>query len=452
MSRERTNRSLAGDAMGQVALNLSTGLVGMMMYYYTDIVGVSAAVVGTILMLTKILDAVADVGMGILVDRTKSKHGQAKPWLLWMTLPMLASIFLLFSMPDMSSGAKIAYAVITNLIFFICVYTPSSIPYNSLMALTTRSQEDRSLMGVYRAGFGYLAGMVVAIGFVPIVNAMGGGRLQWTLLASIYGLIAAICLYIAFRSTQEKYNTSQLKELGEIKKSYSLRTGLRLLVTNKYWVIVVTVGLLANVLFASSTTSGMYYAKYIWGNVNLVSIMGAIGFIPVVVIFLGSGPVMKRIGKRNTAIIGLIIGIAGGMLRLLDVESISLGLVGSILQSFGMIPLMIVIMPLLTDTIEYGEWKHGQRIVGLTNSVSSFGQKIGTAIGTALIGWMLAWGNYKEGAAEQGEAAKQMIIGFNIYIPIIVYILIAILLFKFSLEKQYVQILNDLEKRRSHKA
>ncbi|WP_141502378.1 MFS transporter [Paenibacillus luteus] len=451
MSRERTNRSLAGDAMGQFSLNISTGLVGMMMYYYTDIVGVSAAIVGTILMFTKLLDAFADVGMGILIDRTKSRHGQAKPWLLWMILPMLASIFLLFSVPDLSSGVKVTYAVITNLLFFICVYTPTSIPYNSLMALTTRSQQDRALMGVYRAGFGYLAGMAVAIGFVPIVNAMGGGRLQWTLLASIYGLMAAVGIYIAFRSTKEKYNTSHLKELGEIKKSYSLWSGLRLLVTNKYWVIVVAVGLLANILFASSTTSGMYYAKYIWGNVNLVSIMGAIGFIPVVVIFLGSGPVMKRIGKRNTAIIGLVIGIAGALLRLLDVESISLGLVGSILQSFGMIPLMIVIMPLLTDTIEYGEWKHGQRIVGLTNSVSSFGQKIGTAIGTALIGWMLAWGNYKEGAAEQGEAAMQMIIGFNIYIPIIVYILIAFLLFNFSLEKQYVQILNDLENRRNHK-
>ncbi|MGG4141781.1 MFS transporter [Paenibacillus algorifonticola] len=451
MSRERTNRSLAGDAMGQFGLNISTGLVGMMMYYYTDVVGVSAAIVGTIMMLTKILDALADVGMGVLVDRTKSRHGQAKPWLLWMTLPMFASIFLLFSMPDLSSGSKITYAVITNLLFFICVYTPTSIPYNSLMALTTRSQQERGLMGIYRAGFGYLAGMAVAIGFIPIVNAMGGGKQQWTLLASIYALIAAAGIFIAFRSTKEKYNTNQLRELGEIKKSYSLWTGLKLLVTNKYWLIVVAVGLLSNILFALSTTAGMYYAKYIWGNVNLVSIMGAIGFIPVVVIFLGSGPVMKRIGKRNTAIVGLVIGIAGSLLRLLDVENVSLGLVGSIMQSFGMIPLMIVLMPLLTDTIEYGEWKHGQRLVGLTNSVSSFGQKIGTAVGTALIGWMLAWGNYKEGAAEQGQAALQMIIGFNIYIPMIAYILIAILLSKFSLEKQYVQILNDLENRKIHK-
>ncbi|WP_190945658.1 MFS transporter [Paenibacillus sp. UASWS1643] len=452
MARERTNRSLVGDAMGQFGLNISTGLVGIMMYYYTDVVGVSAAVVGTILMLTKILDAFADVGMGVLVDRTNSKHGQAKPWLLWMTLPMLASIILLFSVPDLSSGAKIAYAVVTNLLFFVCVYTPTSIPYNSLMALTTRSQQDRSLMGLYRAALGYLAGMAVAVGFIPVVNAMGGGRLQWTLLASIYGLIAALGIYIAFRSTKEKYNTTQLKELGELKKSYSFMTALRLLSTNKYWIIIVTVGLLGNVLFALSTTSGMYYAKYVWGDVNLVGVMGAIGFIPVVVIFLCSGPVIKRIGKRNTAIVGLIIGTGGALLRLLDVESVPLGLVGSILQSFGIVPLMIVLMPLLTDTIEYGEWKYGQRIVGLTNSINSFAQKIGTALGTAFIGWMLAWGNYKEGADEQGQSAIQMIIGFEIYIPIIVYILIVILLFNFSLDKQYVQILNDLEKRRDPKA
>ncbi len=448
MSRERTNRSLAGDAMGQFALNMSTGLVGLMMYYYTDIVGVSAALVGTLIMLTKVLDAFADIGMGVLVDRTRSRHGQAKPWLLWMSVPMLVSIVLLFSVPEWSANAKVIYALGTNLIFFLLVYTPTSIPYNSLMALTTRSQQDRALMGVYRAGFGYLAGMVIAIGFIPAVNAMGGGRAAWTTLAAVVGLIAAVSVYIAFRSTTEKYNTEELKKLGEVQKSYSVGAGLRLLVTNKYWVIIVWIGLLANVLFALGVSSGTYYAKYIWGDVNIVGLMGAIGFIPVIVVFLISGPVMKRIGKRNLAIVGLMIGIAGLLVRLVDVESIMLGLIGSILQSFGLVPLMIVLMPLLTDTIEYGEWKHGQRIVGLTNSFNSFAQKMGTAIGTALIGWMLAWGNYQEGAAEQGEAARQMIIGFNIYIPAIVYFIIAVLMFSFSLEKQYVQILDDLEKRR----
>ncbi|MBB6634624.1 MFS transporter [Cohnella thailandensis] len=448
MERELSNKALAGDAMGQFALNIGTGLLGMITYYYTDIVGVSAGIVGTIMLMTKAIDAFADVGMGVLVDRTRSKHGQARPWLLWMMVPLFASILLLFSVPDIGRDAKIAYAVATNILFFVFVYTPLSIPYVSLMALTTRNPADRGLMGAFRAGAGYLAGMVVAIGFVPIVNAMGGGRLEWTMLAAIFGAIAAAGVYVAFRSTKEKYNTQQLKDSGDVKKTLTLFSSFKLLFTNRYWLIIFSAGLLSQILFGLSATSGMYYAKYVWGDVNLVSLMGGIGLIPVAIVFLASGPLMKRIGKRNTAVLGLAIGTLGILLRMMDPESISLGLVGSLVQAFGMIPLMIVLQPLNADTIEYGEWKHGQRIVGLTNSVNSFGGKIGAALGTAIIGWMLAWGHYVEGASEQSAAAKQMIITFNLHIPLAIYIVVAILLCFFSLEKQYTRILDDLEQRK----
>lgn len=449
MDRELSNKALAGDAMGQFSLNIATGLLGMITYYYTDIVGVSAGLVGTIMLMTKAIDALADIGMGVLVDRTRSKHGQARPWLLWMLVPLFVSIVLVFSVPNIGHDARIAYAVATNIAFFVFVYTPLSIPYGSLMALTTRSPTDRGLMGVYRAGFGYLAGMVVAVGFIPIVNAMGGGRTEWTILATLFAAIAAIGIYVAFRATKEKYNTQQLKQAGEVKKTLSIGTSFKLLFTNRYWLIIFGAGLLSQILFAMSGTAGTYYAKYIWGDVNLVSVMGGIGLIPVVVVFLLSGPVMKRAGKRNTAIIGLAIGSIGILLRLFDPESIPIGLAGSILQSFGMIPLMVVLSPLTTDTIEYGEWKHGQRIVGMTNSVNGFGGKIGAALGTALIGWMLAWGHYREGAAEQGALAKQMIIAFNLYLPLAIYICIGVLLLFFSLEKQYTRILDDLERRRN---
>lgn len=448
MKRELSNKALAGDAMGQFALNIGTGLMGMITYYYTDIVGVSAGIVGTIMLATKAVDALADVGMGVLVDRTRSKHGQARPWLLWMIIPFFLSILLLFSVPDMGQEAKIAYAVATNMLFFICVFTPLSIPYGSLMALTTRNPVDRGMMGAFRSGFGYLAGMVVAIGFIPIVNAMGGGKQDWMMLAAIFGAVGAAGIYISFRSTKEKYNTQQLKDSGEVKKTLSLVSSFKLLFTNKYWLIIFAAGLFSQILFGLSMTSGMYYAKYVWGDVNLVSIMGGIGMIPVLIVFLASGALMKKFGKRNTAILGLGIGSIGFLIRMLDLESVTLGLIGSLIESFGMIPLMIVLLPLNADTIEYGEWKHGQRIVGLTNSVNAFGGKIGAALGTAIIGWMLAWGHYVEGATEQSASVKQMIIAFNIYIPLAIYIIIAALLYFFSLEKQYTRILDDLERRK----
>ncbi|MCP1133650.1 glycoside-pentoside-hexuronide (GPH):cation symporter [Paenibacillus polysaccharolyticus] len=448
MERELTKKELFGDTAGSVSLSIMTALLGLMTFYYTDVVGVSAGVVGTALLFAKLLDAGADIGMGVLIDRTRSKHGQARPWLLRMIIPIFVSIFLLFSVPDLSPGAKLTYAVLTNILFYIFVLTPTSIPYISLMALTTRSQQDRALMGILRASANYFTGAIIVMAFIPAVTALGGGKKEWTLLASILGIIASLGIFFAFRYSNERYNTQQLKDVGEIKKNYTLKEGLGLLFTNKYWLIVFFIALISNINFAVSASAGMYYAKYIWGNVNLVGLMGALSFIPMVLAFLVSGPIIKRWGQRNTAIFGLIVGILGSLIRLIDLSSIPLGLAGSVLQGFGVIPLMIVLSPLMTSTIEYGEWKHGQRIVGLTNSVNAFGGKIGTALGTALIGWLLAFGHYESSSLVQTDAAKSMIIVMNIYLPLFTYTCMTILLLFYSLEKQYVGILDDLKKRR----
>ncbi|WP_339309570.1 glycoside-pentoside-hexuronide (GPH):cation symporter [Paenibacillus sp. FSL k6-2145] len=446
--REIPTKKLIGDSMGQFGLNISSGLLGLITYYYTDVVGVSAAVVGTVMLLTKVLDAFADIGMGVLVDRTKTKYGQARPWLLWMTIPMFISLFLMFSVPDISSTGKIIYAIITNLVFYILVFTPTSIPYTSLMALTTRNSYERSLMGIIRSSSGYLAGMVVAVAFVPVVTTMGNSRSDWTLLAAIFAGVAAIGIFIAFLSNKEKYNNVQLDELGMFQDKTPIREGLKLLFANKYWVYMFFVMALANILFALGVAAGSYYAKYIWGNVSLIGIMGAIGLIPVIIGFALSGPFIKRYGKRTTALGGIVIGFLGAAVRLVAPESITFGLICSIFQTLGTIPLMAVGGALVTDTIEYGEWKFNKRLVGLTNSVIGFGSKVGTAIGTAMIGWFLALGGYVEQATTQGEGAKQAIIALNIYVPIVVFILLAVFLYKNKLDKEYPTIIRELEDRR----
>ncbi|WP_283657936.1 MFS transporter [Paenibacillus sp. RC343] len=276
MERELTTRQLIGDALGQFSLNAVTMLMSLLMFFYTEVVGVSAGLIGTILLLTKVIDSAADIGMGYIVDRTRSKHGQARPWLLWMTIPMFVLTVLVFIVPNISDGGKIAYIVITNLLFYICVITPTSIPYASLMALTTRSNEDRSIMGLFRAVASFVSGGVVTIAFIPVVNMLGGGQKEWIFLASVIALISSVGIFIAYKSTREKYNTEQLKEEGEIKKTLSLLTGAKLLFSNKYWLVTFLVGFFTNISFGMASSSGMYYAKYIWGNVNLVGILGAI--------------------------------------------------------------------------------------------------------------------------------------------------------------------------------
>jgi GPH family glycoside/pentoside/hexuronide:cation symporter len=145
---------------------------------------------------------------------------------------------------------------------------------------------------------------------------------------------------------------------------------------------------------------------------------------------------------------GIIIALIAAVIRLISPESIVLGLVCSIFQALGTIPLMAVGTALTTDTIEYGEWKFNKRLVGLTNSVIAFGSKVGTAVGTAMIGWFLALGGYVEQAATQGAGAKQAIIALNIYVPIVILLILAVALYKYKLDKEYPKIIQELDARK----
>ena len=319
------------------------------------------------------------------------------------------------------------------------------------MALTTKSPYERSLIGIARGGFGYISGMVIAIAFIPVVNAMGGDKAAWTKLASIFAILAGIGIFIAFISTKEKYQIANTAtDTGEEDK-VTFKQGIKLLFANKYWIMILGVNIAINIIYSISGATGVYYAKYIWGNENLVGIMGAVGLIPVFVGFVGIAPFIKKFGNRNTALGGIIIGIIGCAIRLIDPASFMIGLVGSLLQNLGTIPMMVVGGALSTATIEYGEWKTGVRIVGLNQSAGSFGSKVGGGLGTASIGWLLALGGYVQNAPTQSPLAKQMIIALGIYIPMLALVALAILLMKYKLDKEYPRIITDLEKRKINK-
>ena len=178
-----------GDGAAQVALNSINGLIGMLTYFYTDKVGIAAATVGTIMLITKLINAIADLLMGRIVDATKSKYGKARPWILWMALPAMASIILLFTVPaEASSTVKTIYALATVAFASAIVYTGIAIPFGSLMAMRTRSVEERGKMGLTRTIFGYIIGMIISIALIPITNMLGGSQKAWIIVAVGYSI------------------------------------------------------------------------------------------------------------------------------------------------------------------------------------------------------------------------------------------------------------------------
>ena len=212
------------------------------------------------------------------------------------------------------------------------------------------------------------------------------------------------------------------------------------------------VNLIINIVYSISGSTGIYYTKYILKNENLVAVMGAFGLIPVFIGFALIGPMIKRFGVCKSAKIGILIAIIGGIIRGIFPYSFPVALAAGGLSTFGTIPMMAVGGVMTTNTIEYGEWKYGKRIIGMTNSASGFGSKMGSGLGAAMIGWLLALGHYDGALAVQAAPAVRMILMVCIYIPLILMVVIYLFLRKYDLDEKYTGILKDLENRKNSQA
>ncbi|UPK41426.1 MFS transporter [Paenibacillus pabuli] len=433
-----------GDGAAQVALNSISGLIGMLTYFYTDKVGIAAATVGTIMLITKFINAIADLLMGRIVDATKSKYGKARPWILWMALPTLASIILLFTVPaEASSTVKTFYALATVAFASAIVYTGIAIPFGSLMAIRTRSVEERGKMGLTRTIFGYIIGMIIAITLIPITNMLGGDQKAWIIVAVVLGIVSFISLILTFLASKENNAGISIVESDNI----PFWESIKLLFQNKYWVIMLFAQLLINMLYTLNGSTGIYYTKYILGNENLIGIMGAVGLVPVFLGFVMVGPMIKKFGLTRTARIGMILGIVSSLIRCFMPYNFIAAIVLGGIATLATIPMMAVGGVLVNNTVEYGEWKTGKRLVGMVNSANSFGVKIGMGLAAAMIGWILALGNYDGALITQADSAITSILVLTVYLPLVIFVLTYLCLRKYDLDEKYPQIVKELEER-----
>ncbi|WP_368505446.1 MFS transporter [Alkalihalophilus sp. As8PL] len=429
--------------LGFFGIILVWTLVGSFLtFYYTDVAGISAGVVGTLMLVARLFDGVTDIGMGTVVDRTKSKHGKARPWIIWMTLPLAIATIMLFTVPDISMTGKIIYAYITY-ILLILVYTAISIPYKTLLGLMTQDQQGRSMTNVYTGIFTMSSTLLVMTMAQPLASAIGG-QLGWTVVAVLAGIIIVTTSIIAFRATKERVGTSSTQPKDDV----PLNLGLKALMTNKYWLIITAYCVVTYTVNALLTGAGLYYAIYVLGSGTYFSLISLALFIPSIICFFFIAPLIKRYGKRNIALVVSVIAIFGPLVKLIDPTNATVFLAGTVIQGFSLIPVLTLLYAMINDTNEYGEWKNGFRTEGLINSAASFGMKVGTGVGSALIGWLLAFGGYVGAANEQSTMAITMILTLNIYLPLALCFLQVFLLWMYKLDRNYPIILAELEQRK----
>ena len=437
------------DALGQLPLNAITALAGQMTYFYTNKVGMAAATVGTILLIAKCVDALTDLIMGKIVDNTNTKYGKARPWLLRMTFPVMIALIMLFTVPKASNGVQAVYALLTNIFASAICYTAIAVPFYTMIAYSTKSSEEKGKMGTFRSAVGYAVGVGLGIGLIPITNALGGDQTAWVKFAIILAVISGIGLFICFKGAKERFVENEEEQKKE--KAVSIIQGLGILIKNTYWIKITVFGVCMNVMYAMIMAAPIYYAQYIVGNPGFYSVINTVNLIPSIIGFVSVGFLIKKFGLANTAKYASVIGIFGCVVRCIFPGNVMVTLVFGSVVMYATIPLISVLPALVLNTSEVNMENFGVKITGMTNASNSFVGKIGSGIGSAAIGWVLAIGGFDKvaagGAMTQGVTTA--IYALNIYIPLAMFIIMLLILSRYDLEDKLPELIRKNEEKQA---
>ena len=426
----------SGDIAGNCVYAL---LTAFMMLYLTDYVGLSMGIVSTLIAASKIFDGVTDFFFGRMIDKTNTRMGKARPWMLWPYIGCAITLVACFAIPT-SWGQTAQYIffflayTLLNAVFF----TANNIAYASLTALITRNTSERVQIGSLRFIFAFATKIVIEAVTIYAVTWLGGGVAGWRAIAIIYAVIGLITNTLSVFSVKELPEAD--KEMEEERKEERQLTFLqsfKFLLKNKYYVIICSSYILTQ-LYASVIGMGTYYAKYILGNEEIFSTLSlAINITMVVVLTVLPAVIKKLGGMYKLNILGYLIAVAGrlGVMVAAYMGSLPLMLAFTALATVGIAPLQGDLNALIACCSEYTTLTTGHRLEGMMYSCSSLGIKVGGALGTAISGWLLAAAGYIENAAVQTPSAVNMLNFLYLWMPIILCAAVAFLLVFLRVEK-----------------
>jgi len=419
------------------------------MFYFTDYIGVSASLLGLILFISRFFDAATNVLMGYFVDKTNSKHGKARPWILWTIIPFAVTFVLQFAIPTgWGEVATLVYITIIVNLYFLA-YTASNIPYGTLGSLISRDQSVRSELNILRMISYFAMSIILGAITVPLVKMFGGNNSSWTYVMIIYAVIMSLIFLFTFRNTKERVKQQQPVD-NEREEKLSFGRSLKLVVTNKYWVLIFFIILCGWSLLFMLNNVNVYYAEHILHNSSYVGALNTFFTGGLLAGFLTISLVIKRIGRRKTIVYGLIVLIASSLLMYFDPTNLTLIGITSVIRGLGFSPLMGTAYAMLADVIDYGEWKNGIRNEGLTFAGGTFATTVGTGAASGGVGLFLgACGYVSKSGASQPEAVYDAISSLFILAPAILGLLLLVLFYFYDLDKHYPKIIKEIQQRGS---
>jgi len=375
--------------MGDVACNVVFALTsGLVVYFYTNVMGISAAMVGTIIMCSKFFDGITDFAIGFIVDKVHSKHGRGRVWVLWMAIPYAVSAILLFSIPAHTTTlVQGIYIFITYNLCTTVIYTALNLPYGVMAPLMTTNEKDLATINIFRMSMSPVAFMVVSALSFPLINWLGGGQMAWIKAISLYSFIAVLFLLWCFLGTKERVNMVAANEAESLPVKYKLK----LLFKNKYFIILTLASIACGFYQNFSGTGATYYAQYILGSTSYFGSLTIAETIPKILGIIAITPLIVKwnISKRNLVLIGAILICIAQLAFLITPPNPTTACIIAAIRGLGQAPLFGLMFTMMADVVNYGHWKTGVRIQAVVFSAFTIGQKVGGGISSAVIGWVM---------------------------------------------------------------
>jgi GPH family glycoside/pentoside/hexuronide:cation symporter len=366
-------------------------------FFYTDVFGLTAAAAGTMMGVSRLLDAFIDVGVGMTADRTSTRWGKFRPYLLWMAVPLGVAAVVTFITPGFGPAGKLIYAYIT-FILFMFFYSAINIPYTSLLGVISSDPAERTSASSFKFVGAYLAGFIVSISALPLAKSLGHGNSAkgWPVTMAIYAAAAVVFFLITFASTKERIQPMA-------KEKTSIRGDLKDLLKNVPWFILFAVTILFILFVCIRLAVTTHYFKYYVGEQRVALFGRTYGFEWLTSAFNATGqafsligvlimPWFSRVMRKRRAILILLATalVCTGSFALFSPRDLLLMFAVQAVGSVTGGPVSALLWAMYADTADYSEWKTGRRATGLVYSASIMSNKIGWAVGTAIAGFILS--------------------------------------------------------------
>ena len=427
----------SGDMAGNVVYSFLSSFI---MIYLTNIVGLNAGIVGTLIAVSKLFDGVTDIFFGAMIDKTKSRLGKARPWMLYAYIGCAVTLIANFAIPtNMGKFAQYAWFFIAYTLLNAVFFTANNIAYAALVALVTKNSKKRVEMGSWRFIFAFSTVLIIQSVTVKFVQILGGGAYAWKVVAIVFAIVGVIVNTISVFSVkelpEEELNGDGVVD-DEIEK-YGLVEAAKLLFSNKYY-IMISVTYIVQQTYSAMLNMGIYYMTYVLLNEDLYAVFSwAINIPLIIALIITPTLVAKWKGLYKLNIVGYAIATVGRALVVVAayMHSVPLMILFTAVSSFGQGPWQGDMGAVVANCSEYTYLTKGKRIDGTMYSCTSFGTKLGGGIGTALTGWLLAASGFNGEVVTQSASCLNMLHFMYLWFPVILALIITFIMTKMNVEK-----------------